>query len=262
MMESDLKKTLNKNLVGKGLRNTSVDLSVLKYYKQYAKTYADIHNGIVVLSDLTANWSFTFMGAIAERLHLSSANRKLEINSIWEDFLLACIHPEDLAVKHRLELQFLDMVKKLDPKERFHYQANSILRVEGKDGKNMLMSHQIVYLDTSAKEFPQLALCCYTLLPEKEDQQVNKNYIFNQVSGDVYLLNKQDVKDVMSAREREILHCVRGGMISKDIAEKLGLSVNTVNRHRQNILQKLRVRNLHEAISIYDKMYKQEDTSS
>ncbi|PUV25847.1 MULTISPECIES: response regulator transcription factor [Sphingobacterium] len=260
-MESDLKKTLNKNLVGKGLRNTSVDLSVLKYYKQYAKTYAEIHNGIVVLSDLTANWSFTFMGAIAERLHLSSPDRKLEINSIWEDFLLARVHPEDLAVKHRLELQFLDMVKNIGPKERFQYQANSVLRVVGKDGKNMLMSHQIVYLDTSGKEFPQLALCCYTLLPDREDQHGNNNYIFNQVSGEAYLLHKQDVKDVMSQREKEVLNCVRGGMISKDIAEKLGLSVNTINRHRQNILQKLRVRNLHEAISIYDKMYKQEDDS-
>jgi len=260
-MESDLKKALNKNLVGKGLRNTSVDLSVLKHYKQYAKTYAEIHNGIVVLSDLTANWSFTFMGAIAERLHLSSPDRKLEINSIWEDFFLARVHPEDLAVKHRLELQFLDMVKNIESKERFQYQANSVLRVEGKDGQNMLMSHQIVYLDTSGKEFPQLALCCYTLLPDGEDRHGNKNYIFNQVNGEVYLFNNQDVKDVMSRREKEVLNCVRGGMISKDIAEKLGLSINTINRHRQNILQKLRVRNLHEAISIYDKMYSQKDTS-
>ncbi|WP_418359971.1 response regulator transcription factor [Sphingobacterium detergens] len=260
-MESDLKKTLNKNLAGKGLRNTSVDLSVLKYYKQYAKTYAEIHNGIVVLSDLTANWSFTFMGEIAERLHLSSAKRKLEINSIWEDFLLERVHPEDLAVKHALELQFLDLVKKTEPKERFRYQANSVLRVEGKDGQIMLMSHQIIYLDTPGQEFPQLALCCYTLMPDREDRQSKKNYIFNQVSGEVFPLDKEEMKDVMSVREKEVLRCIRAGMSSKDIAEKLALSVNTVNRHRQNILQKLRVRNSHEAISIYNKMYNQDDTS-
>ncbi len=260
-MELDFKKVLNKNLVGKGLRNTSVDLSVLKYYKQYAKTYADIHNGIAVLSDLTANWSFTYMGAIAERLHMTPSTRKLEINSIWEDFLLERVHPEDLAIKHILELQFLDMVKKMDPKERCRYQANSVLRVAGKDGQNIMISHQIVYLDTPGEEFPQLALCNYTLLADTEDLPSNKNYIFNQVSGEVYPIEKQDVKDIMSLREKEILRCIRLGMISKDIAEKLGLSVNTVNRHRQNILQKLRVRNSHEAIRIYNKMYHQEDTS-
>ena len=63
----------------------------------------------------------------------------------------------------------------------------------------------------------------------------------------------------MSVREKEVLRCVSGGMISKDIAEKLGLSIHTINRHRQNIMQKLRVRNLHEAITIYNKMYNQED---
>ncbi|HAE69089.1 MAG TPA: hypothetical protein DCG77_18235, partial [Sphingobacterium sp.] len=40
----------------------------------------------------------------------------------------------------------------------------------------------------------------------------------------------------------------------KRIAEKLGLSINTVNRHRQNILQKLRVRNSYEAVSVFNKM--------
>ncbi|ULT24190.1 helix-turn-helix transcriptional regulator [Sphingobacterium sp. E70] len=98
-------------------------------------------------------------------------------------------------------------------------------------------------------------------MPDRENRQSQKNYIFNQVSGEVFPLDKEEMKDVMSVREREVLRCIRAGMSSKDIAEKLTLSVNTVNRHRQNILQKLRVRNSHEAISIYNKMYNQDDTS-
>lgn len=252
----DLKKVLTKNLAGQGLRNTGVDLSLLKYYKQYAKTYAHIHNGIVVLSDLTANWSYTYMGAIAERLHINSANRKLETNSIWEDFLFERVHPEDLAIKHRLELQFLDLVKQTKAQKRCRYQANSTLRIEGKDGQNLLLLHQIIYLETPGDQFPQLALCCYTLLPDQEDARAIKNYIFNQVSGEVYPLRQLVVKDIMTVREKEVLRCVRAGMISKDIAKKLGLSVYTVNRHRQNILQKLRVRNSHEAIELFNTMYR------
>ncbi len=69
-MKSEIKKKLDRNFAERRLRNSNIDLSVLKHYKSYAKTFADIHNGIVVLSDLTANWSYTYMGTIAERLYL------------------------------------------------------------------------------------------------------------------------------------------------------------------------------------------------
>jgi Response regulator containing a CheY-like receiver domain and an HTH DNA-binding domain len=257
-MEKDLKKNLNKSFAERVLRNSNVDLSVLKKYKSYAKVFAEIHNGIAVLSDLTANWSYTYIGAIAEKLHLPSNEKKLEINSIWEDFLLERVYPDDLVVKHALELQFLNLVKNMDVEDRFHYQANSILRVEGKDGQTILMSHQIFYLDTGCKEFPQLALCCYSIMPEAERSLNFRNYIFNQVTGTVYPLNEGGLKTSLSAREKEILNCIKAGMISKSIAVKLGLSINTVNRHRQNILQKLRVRNSHEAVSVFNKLFQEE----
>ena len=48
-------------------------------------------------------------------------------------------------------------------------------------------------------------------------------------------------------REKEILRCIRKGLSSKEIAATLYISVNTVNRHRQNILEKLSVGNSIEA---------------
>jgi len=257
-MEKDLKKNLSKSFAERGVRNSNIDLSVLKKYKSYAKAFAEIHNGIAVLSDLTANWSYTYIGAIAEKLHLPSNEKKLEINSIWEDFLLERVYPDDLAVKHALELQFLNLVKKMNAEDRSNYQANSILRIEGKDGQTILMSHHIFYLNTSSKEFPQLALCCYSVLPEAEGSAKLRNYIFNQVTGAVYPFNGEGAKTSITVREKEILSCIKAGMISKNIAEKLGLSINTVNRHRQNILQKLHVRNSHEAVSVFNKMSQQE----
>ncbi|MDR6736136.1 MULTISPECIES: helix-turn-helix transcriptional regulator [unclassified Sphingobacterium] len=253
-MKSEIKKKLDKNFAERRLRNSSVDLSVLKHYKTYAKTFADIHNGIAVLSDLTANWSYTYIGKLAERLYLPENDKKIEINSIWEDFLLERVYPEDLAVKHALELQFLNLVKKIDTADRFNYQANSVLRVEGREGQIMQLSHQIFYLDTPGPEFPQLALCCYTVLPEIETSINLRNYILNQVTGVVYHLEGYGAKTSISTREKEILSCIKEGMISKRIAEKLGLSINTVNRHRQNILQKLRVRNSYEAVSVFNKI--------
>jgi DNA-binding CsgD family transcriptional regulator len=43
---------------------------------------------------------------------------------------------------------------------------------------------------------------------------------------------------LMSKRELEILKLMADGLGSKQIAHKLHLSVNTINNHRKNMLQK------------------------
>jgi len=42
---------------------------------------------------------------------------------------------------------------------------------------------------------------------------------------------------------------VSKGFVSKEIADKLFLSVNTINNHRQNILEKTNATNTSEAVS-------------
>ncbi len=46
-------------------------------------------------------------------------------------------------------------------------------------------------------------------------------------------------RPMLSARESEILRCLAQGLASKQIAERLGMSVRTVETHRQNIRRKL-----------------------
>jgi DNA-binding NarL/FixJ family response regulator len=45
-----------------------------------------------------------------------------------------------------------------------------------------------------------------------------------------------------------------GGLMSKEISDKLFISIHTVNRHRQNILEKMNVENLSAAISYAKKL--------
>ncbi len=49
--------------------------------------------------------------------------------------------------------------------------------------------------------------------------------------------------DALTAREQQILRLVAEGLTSQAIAERLTLSVNTVNTHRQHVMRKL---NLHD----------------
>lgn len=59
---------------------------------------------------------------------------------------------------------------------------------------------------------------------------------------------KQKGKGDLTSRENEILKLIANGNTNMEIAEELSISNRTVDTHRRNILQKLKVRNTAELI--------------
>ena len=59
---------------------------------------------------------------------------------------------------------------------------------------------------------------------------------------------KEDSYDLLSVREKEILHVLASGKSNREIADLLHISVSTVETHRNNIFQKLHLHNLAELI--------------
>ncbi|MBX3101985.1 MAG: response regulator transcription factor [Bacteroidetes bacterium] len=55
---------------------------------------------------------------------------------------------------------------------------------------------------------------------------------------------------ILTARERQILHLVANGKVTKEIAEELNISPRTVETHRVNIMRKLDVANTAELIKL------------
>jgi DNA-binding NarL/FixJ family response regulator len=53
----------------------------------------------------------------------------------------------------------------------------------------------------------------------------------------------------LTARELEVLELMAHGMLNKQVAQRLGLSLNTVRNHSQNILYKLRAHSRLEAVA-------------
>lgn len=61
---------------------------------------------------------------------------------------------------------------------------------------------------------------------------------------------EKPTEDVLSDREREIVHCVVCGLSNKQIAEQLFISLNTVLTHRKNIARKLNIHSV-AGLTIY-----------
>ena len=58
----------------------------------------------------------------------------------------------------------------------------------------------------------------------------------------------EDSYDLLTLREKEILQFLATGTTNKDTADRLNVSVATIETHRNNIFQKLHVHNLPELI--------------
>jgi DNA-binding NarL/FixJ family response regulator len=66
------------------------------------------------------------------------------------------------------------------------------------------------------------------------------------------VITKNNVSDLISKREQEVLELLSKGFLYKEIADKLTITLSTVKRHLNHIYQKLQVQNKTEAIN---KMY-------
>lgn len=95
---------------------------------------------------------------------------------------------------------------------------------------------------------------------KKENKQELQRAIAEVVSGGVYIsreilqkvvtrtLRKDDQSQPLTAREMDVLGFVCAGSTSPQIAEKLFISVKTVEGHRANLFQKTEVHNTAELI--------------
>lgn len=62
---------------------------------------------------------------------------------------------------------------------------------------------------------------------------------------------EQNVAVVLTAREQEVLDLIAGGLSNKAIADRLGITTNTVKNHVHRLLEKLKARSRHDAAWIY-----------
>jgi DNA-binding NarL/FixJ family response regulator len=70
----------------------------------------------------------------------------------------------------------------------------------------------------------------------------------NMLKDYVGFLSKDNLSgfSVLSAREQEVLKCLAEGKSTREIASHLGVSVKTIETHRQNIMRKLDIRSMSE----------------
>jgi len=240
--------TLNEELLKQPFSAMKSDSALLAESREIASMYAKMENSMVVLSDLKSDKSYIYHGALAERLGIAPRGSTKEINSIWEENVFQRIHPDDLDNKHMLELNFFHLLKSLPVGERSDYHIISRMRIADNTGEYVPVYHRMFYVCSCASGNLWLALCLYNYSYEKFfPEMASSGIIANAATGRIIKPDKKKSAQILSTREKEILLLIEKGRMSKEIADTLSISKNTVDRHRQNILEKLRVKNSLEA---------------
>ena len=156
------------------------------------------------------------------------------------------VHPDDLEVVKRIDKKVWKFLNTLPEEEKLTYKYIYEMRVLDR-GKYVRMIYQTRLLAFKDDNF--LAMGMIDLAPEQSANSSVRFQIKNCLTDEVVPFTIETATDVLlTPREREILALAKEGMFSKEISEKLNISIHTVNRHRQNILEKLQVDNIIEAI--------------
>ena len=176
------------------------------------------------------------------------------INTIQEqgDLLEERIHPDDLVQLREFQIEHGQFIYSLPDEDRNNYEQVFQFRMLDAKQKyvNVVSRHQVIEQDRNGKAW--IVMGIMDISPDQIPYNKVKRIVINRKTREILTSELIPKEKQLTKREKEILLLIRQGFLSKEIAEKLKLSIYTVNNHRKNILAKLNADNVMEAINIAD----------
>ncbi len=160
------------------------------------------------------------------------------------------VHPQDHLDAMKIGAYFMKLILKIPAAERKEYKLINDYRIKDKSDQYVRVIEQFQCLELDKHGNIWLALCVMDVSPNQDLSMPLQNKVINFKTGESYHYPKDKKEIELSKREKEILGLISDGLISKEIADNLFISVHTVNTHRQKILEKLGVNNSFEAIKL------------
>lgn len=162
------------------------------------------------------------------------------------------IHPDDLLILLTEGMYFIRLGLQTALEDRKNYKFISDYRVLNGKGEYVRVIEQKLMLELDKSGNFWLALCLMDVSPDQDLSTPCRNRLINLKTGELFTFRGSDEKmesSPLTRREKEILHLISNGLLSKQIADRLFISVNTVNTHRQRIIGKLNAVNTAAAVN-------------
>ncbi|MDR2919598.1 MAG: LuxR C-terminal-related transcriptional regulator [Tannerella sp.] len=228
-------------------------------HRPYVEVLSQVNNSCVAVAELKERFLY-ISSNFADFFDYAANYNSMTLEERGEVFD-SCVHPDDLPFLLHLQERAFDYIFSLPVERRKDYKHIFEFRVLGPGRKYVRAIFQYHILEGAESEGEHileeyyssdyiLLLFVADLSPDQNPDEPVKFRLYNFKTNEVVQFPLLEEKDMtLTKREVEVLKLVNEGMLSKEISDKLSISIHTVNRHRQNILEKMEVDNLHEAIN-------------
>jgi DNA-binding CsgD family transcriptional regulator len=162
----------------------------------------------------------------------------------------AMIHPDDLDGFLRCKQRAIELQKTLRPSESVNYRfaIQYRLRPQRHQPYRHVYCEMLTYIDPANKA--KQALLYRDASMDRVSDRVQLTWYRTQglsyVKVGSYVPASADQE--LTVREEEILYLIKEGYNSKEIADRLCISLNTVKNHRKNLLRKTQSRNMADLV--------------
>jgi DNA-binding CsgD family transcriptional regulator len=244
-------------VTGKALRRM-MQIEARRPDLQFIHTdFSDLIKSAEFLESLFPNWVFLLCKIHHAQLPYVSDNclpmlgyTSSYLKSLSPEEYFRLVHPDD-AKSVRMVFEYMHNWSKksgtIDPNDYrlvFHYR----IKTPGR-GYAYLLDEKHVFRNKSGQYI------YFSLIKNITTQQP-----FTHVKVEIYKRYRDDYRKIdeyvprtkallpITSREKEILQCIQAGMTSKQIAEKLSVSIFTVRNHRSHIFEKTQAQNMVQLI--------------
>jgi len=162
-------------------------------------------------------------------------------------FFLSNIHPEDQLWFLTFEQKVVEFFNSLAPVQTPNYKVRYDYRIKRKDGTYIRVLQQVVTIQQEESKVVRTFVVHTDITHIKKTGRPVLSFIGmngepSYVDVDVKTI-PEPATELLSAREKEVLHLLIEGLDSRHIGETLFISKLTVDTHRKNLLKKTGCKN-------------------
>lgn len=222
-----------------------LDYAVLPGHISTLQTLSAIGNSGITVFDFNKKISVFYSCNYGSLLGYESTDYENRNYQFFEEK----IHPEDRYALAMNSISTLKLFNSFSSDEKLNHKFINEYRMLNAAGKYMRLveQHQVLELDKKGQIW--LTLNIADISPDQEENGPVKSQLLNFRTGSIIPFETAKKAEIeLTRREIEVLKLVREGHLSKEISDKLSISVHTVNTLRQRFLEKLGANNSLEAV--------------
>ncbi len=200
--------------------------SIIGIIEYSSRNYVYISDNILTELDITKEEIMT-VGLGRALMNFKDSHRQIFLDQFYPTMFEAYAKHAPLNEAKDLHMSYTTLLKTSNGHYRWYHHQLAVLAVDDQGQPRYAMKFLSDIHEQKKDE--RLSLSIY-----KKSKNTTPELIFSKE------YQAYELGDLYSPREKEIINLVSNGQTTKEIAEKLFLSENTVSTHRKNIAKKMK----------------------